>query len=138
MSHDNVPPPYRPVGGQMPSTVYSGPPPRTWENAPKVVKSWAYPLSWLGIIGLPIILLVNLAKAEDVIAKVILIVVFGLFFILQIWLNRALRAGKQAAWTVQMVMSILGLIGFPIGTLINGVILASWFKPETKEWFGAR
>lgn len=48
----------------------------------------------------------------------------------------AIRKGIPGAWRQQAVLSILGLINFPLGTLLNGLLLAKWFKPEVKAWFG--
>lgn len=55
---------------------------------------------------------------------------------LYLWIIRALGQGVTAVWYVELVLSIIGLPGFPIGTIINGLILFYWVKPETKAWFG--
>jgi hypothetical protein len=138
LSYNNVPPPYRPVGGQMPPTVYSGPSPRTWANAPKIVRGWAYPLSWLGIVFWGILLVSSLMMAEEMLIKVMAAAACAAFFSVTIWLNRGLKTGAQAAWILQIVFSTLWLVAFPLWTIVNGYILTSWFKPETKAWFEMR
>lgn len=112
---------------------------RDWQSAPPIVKGWAYPLTWLGIVVFPLLIIAVLATggnsqspAEGIAAAV----VYGVFFVVTIWLNRALKKGTAVAWTVQIILSVLGLCGFPVGTLIHGYILSQWFKPETKAWFG--
>lgn len=40
------------------------------------------------------------------------------------------------AWTVSVIFAILGLINFPIGTIISIIILIYLFKPEIKAVFG--
>ena len=114
---------------------------RDWKSAPPIVKGWAYPLTWLGIIILPLIIIAAIAGVGDNQSTFERIAAAGLYSVLlavDIWLNRALKKGTSAAWTVQMIISILGLCGFPVGTLIHGYILSQWFKPETKAWFGVQ
>lgn len=64
------------------------------------------------------------------------LIVVALIFAMFAWLNRALKNGKPAAWTAQIVVSVFGLLGFPLGTAVHAYILSQWFKPETKAWFG--
>lgn len=42
---------------------------------------------------------------------------------------------KSYGRTIQMVLSFIGLLGFPVGTAINGLILWYLFKPEVKGSF---
>lgn len=42
----------------------------------------------------------------------------------------------QAAWTWALVLAALSLTSIPIGMAVGIYILNSWFKPETKAWFG--
>lgn len=107
-----------------------------WQNAPKIVKGWAYPLTWLAMIGLAVFLIVcvcNEMPAANKIAGVLFLVAL---MALVLWLNNALRKGVPVAWTVQIILSIIGLASFPLGTLIHGYILSQWFTPENKAWFG--
>jgi hypothetical protein len=129
MSMDHRPPPYR---QPLPVTAQ-----REWRNAPPIVKGWAYPLTWLAIVVFPILIAVVLVNGDlEAAGRLFLGGLYSCLFVLSIWLNRALKRGLSAAWVVQLVMSVLGLLGFPIGTLIHGYILSQWFKPETKAWFG--
>ncbi|MBV9867085.1 MAG: hypothetical protein JO316_17155 [Abitibacteriaceae bacterium] len=76
------------------------------------------------------------ARGAGPVGGIVMAFFYGLLLAVDIWLNRALKQGTPAAWTVQIVLSALGLCGFPIGTLIHGYILSQWFSPETKAWFG--
>ncbi|KAA0005513.1 MAG: hypothetical protein FE045_05030 [Thermoplasmata archaeon] len=42
------------------------------------------------------------------------------------------------ARTVAIIFAIIGLLGFPIGTIISIIILWYLFKPEIKEAFGVQ
>lgn len=111
-----------------------------WQSAPPIVRGWAYPLTWLAIVVFPILILVSLMGGDKDLSspgeRIILAAIYALFFGGAIWLNRALKKGAPAAWIVQIIFSALGLLGFPLGTIIHGYILSQWFKPETKAWFG--
>jgi hypothetical protein len=139
MERLDPPPPIPTPDGHVQPAPAAAPTRVDWQNAPPVVKGWAYTLSWLSIIGCAIFLLVTwFGEDVEVVEKIVMSVLYGGFFALSIWLNRGLRHGKRAAWTVQLVLSCLGLLGFPLGTMINGYILSHWSKPETKAWFGMR
>jgi hypothetical protein len=43
---------------------------------------------------------------------------------------------KSWARTLLLVLAIIGLLGFPIGTIINAIILWYIFQPEVKTAFG--
>ena len=120
-----------------------------WSTAPKVVKGWAYPLTWLGIIVLPMLIGVLLLSGANfgmgpsigspptsAVERGVAALLYGVLLGVNIWLNRALKAGKPAAHTVQTVLSCLGLLAFPLGTAIHIYILTQWFRPEVKAWFG--
>ncbi len=133
--------PYRPPIASPDGNVAPLPPASTvrgdWKSAPKIVRGWAYPLTWLGIIILPFILAGSLLSGNaSGAARVGVAVLYGILLGGDIWLNRALRTGNRAAWTGQIVLSCFGLLGFPLGTAIHAYILSQWFKPETKAWFG--
>jgi len=51
------------------------------------------------------------------------LVFYGGFGALYGWLIGALRRGVPAAWNVQAVVSVLGLLAFPLGTLLHLLIL---------------
>jgi len=110
-----------------------------WKDAPPIVKGWAYPLTWLSIIIMPLLILMSIIGVEPdegVIEKIVTAGFLSLMWGIAIWHNRALKKGLSYAWGTQIVLSVLGLFGFPLGTLINIYILSQWGKPETKRWFG--
>jgi uncharacterized membrane protein YeaQ/YmgE (transglycosylase-associated protein family) len=108
-----------------------------WKSAPKIVKNWAYQLTWVVLFFLTIGLLAGLFSVwESAGEKVFGVVFTGLIAALFLWLGRALKNGAPAAWTVQIIVSVIGLLFFPFWTLVNIYVLSQWFKPETKAWFG--
>ncbi|MBI4432548.1 MAG: hypothetical protein HY592_03595 [Candidatus Omnitrophica bacterium] len=78
----------------------------------------------------------------------ILLIVSLIFMGLFILLGMGLLQGKKAAWYAQVVLSIIGLLGFPIalsvtgflgfpvGTVIHAVILFIFFRPSIRGYFG--
>jgi hypothetical protein len=118
---------------------YSAPLPTRgdWKSAPGAVRGWAYPLTWLALIFLPFgILMSALGDARSGAAeKIGLVVFFCVLWAFEFWHNRNLKAGKGVAWTTQIVLSCLGLLGFPLGTAIHAYLLSQWFKPDVKAWF---
>ena len=139
MESPNSPPPIPTPDGQMSPPAAFALTRGDWHNAPKIVRGWAYPLTWLAIVVLAIFVVVALFSGDMPLSgKLGLAAFYGVFLAINIWLNGALKKGVQAAWTVQLIMSILGLLAFPLGTLIYGYIPSQWFKPENKAWFGLR
>ena len=57
---------------------------------------------------------------------------FGAYFLL---IGLGLLKKKRYAWYMQVAMSVLGLLGFPVGTIINGVILAFFFRSSIRSHF---
>lgn len=53
------------------------------------------------------------------------------------WLRRELRRRNATAWKVQTILSFVGLLAFPVGTLVFYSILRKWFTPEVRTWFAA-
>lgn len=49
--------------------------------------------------------------------------------------GQGLLRGKKMAWYAQVMMSVLGLFGFPIGTVLNGIILYFFFQPPIRNYF---
>ncbi|MCA1595463.1 MAG: hypothetical protein LC772_03435, partial [Chloroflexi bacterium] len=47
-------------------------------------------------------------------------------------------AGKRtsAGYYTVLVLSFLGLLALPLGTIVSIYILTKWFKPELKAWYG--
>lgn len=53
------------------------------------------------------------------------------------WAYRALGRGEPSfVWTIELTLFALGLIGFPIGTVVCGLLIYFWTRSETREWFG--
>lgn len=124
-----------------------------WKSAPTIVKSWAYPLTWLGIIGFPLgIFGAWVRVSRSGVAALLVLILFVVLFAAVIWLNRNLKKGTSSAWQVQIAVSSFPILNLPIslfaftrgGNPIGGIIrfaihayvLSQWFKPETKAWFG--
>jgi len=59
-------------------------------------------------------------------------VLIGLIVLIITW---GLWNLKEWAWFIAVVFAVLGLLHFPIGTLINLFILWYLFKPEVKAAF---
>ncbi|OIO38024.1 MAG: hypothetical protein AUJ72_03330 [Candidatus Omnitrophica bacterium CG1_02_46_14] len=60
----------------------------------------------------------------------------GLFFALyHLILGIGLLKGKGAAWYVQIVTAIIGLILIPYGTIVSIVILIFFFQSNVREFF---
>jgi hypothetical protein len=72
--------------------------------------------------------------AVMIVFAVILVVllIFGLFYL---FLGLGLLKGQKWAWYVQIGLSILGLLGFPLGTVIGAVILFFFFQHSIREYF---
>ena len=109
---------------------------RTWRNAPSGVRD-ARIIIVLNMIYEVLVLamaaggLLRNAPLGSPLVCALLAVIFAV----QVWLLMSLRRGKPGAWEVTLVLSVLGLLAFPVGTLINIILLVKWFKPETKAWF---
>lgn len=107
-----------------------------WQTAPPIVKSWVYPLSWLALVVLPLMMISALYMEVSQTERNIVFLIYAAFFLVVLWINRGIKKGARSVWAVQMILSVVGLLGFPIGTLIHGWILSQWFKPDVKAWFG--
>ncbi len=113
---------------------------RTWSNAPMGVRN-ARALAWLGALGcgctliMLIVLVVTSALSQDI-SRTIVLLIDSIMFPFYVSLINGLKIGSKMAYKVQRVLSIIGLINLPVGTLINAYILFYWTKPETKAWFG--
>ena len=81
-----------------------------WQSAPKIVKGWAYPLSWLAIVfSVFAIIVVPFASDFSPGQKLGGMVFYAVLLALYGWLNRALKNGTPVGWTAQMILSLLGL-----------------------------
>jgi len=61
---------------------------------------------------------------------------FFLFGVVAFVIGWGLWTLQGWAWTVAVIFAIIGLINFPIGTIISVIILLYLFKPEIKAVFG--
>jgi hypothetical protein len=147
---NNIPPIPTPDGNLPPVTL--GGVRGDWQSAPAVVRSWAYPLTWLGIVLLPFVILGTFAMLRQLGAPAmnyLMLLFFAFLFSADVWLNLNLKKGTPGAWTVQIAVSALiilnslvnavtggSVVGGLAGLAIHGYILSQWFSPETKAWFG--
>ena len=65
--------------------------------------------------------------------SILLVSLLFLFYFLFIGIG--LLNGKTLAWYLQIAMSILGLLGFPIFTILNAIILFSFFGVPVRKYF---
>ncbi|MCZ6697287.1 MAG: hypothetical protein O7A63_12190 [Acidobacteria bacterium] len=71
-------------------------------------------------------------------APMIMAVVAGvmvLFSVIYLVCGIGLWKMKSYGRTMQLVLSFVGLLGFPIGTVVSGLIIWYLFKPEIKAQF---
>ena len=69
-------------------------------------------------------------------ALFLVLLVGTLFFMLyHLFLGLGLLKGKGAAWYVQVVAAVLGLIMIPYGTIISIVILIFFFRSNVRNFF---
>ena len=66
---------------------------------------------------------------------ILLLVTSLLSFVFFLVIGVGLLRAKPYAWYLQLAMSILGLVGFPIWTILNGVILYYFFQPPVRGYF---
>ena len=120
-----IPSPFEPL---RPTTAFVLQAPRVWKDAPKIVKGWASPLMWLAIIVLPIVILAilfgGISNIRQPGERIGMAFFYLAFWAVAIWHNRSLKKGAPHAWVTRIVLSILGLCGFPLGTFINIYILS--------------
>ncbi len=57
------------------------------------------------------------------------------FFIFFLLIGIGLLKGSKLAWYLQIAMSVLGLLGFPIGTILNALILVFFFQAPVRDYF---
>ncbi len=65
----------------------------------------------------------------------VMLVMCLIMSVLFLLLGLGLLKGNKAAWYIQISLSILGLLAFPVGTIINGVILFFFFKREIRDYY---
>ncbi len=76
----------------------------------------------------------NMSFGVTVFFGVLLVIclIMGALFTL---LGMGLLKGSKAAWYIQIALSIMGLLAFPFGTIVNGVILFLFFKREIRDFY---
>ncbi len=57
---------------------------------------------------------------------------FALFYL---WIGIGLLKARKIAWYFQVALSVIGLIGFPFGTILNTVILVLFFQSPVRSYF---
>ena len=107
-----------------------------WKSAPQIVRSVRFLNLFITIMAGLGVLLGTALLGDSQSEGIQFMVISGLVCAFFGWLAWAQRRGLKAGWIVQIVVSILGLPGFPVGTLLSAYILLNWFSPETKHWFG--
>jgi len=89
----------------------------------------------LGIIGYTLLSSLGIVKMKT--AEITLLVLSFGFNVIALsifaWLFRGLGRYNQAARRVQIFFSIIGLLLFPVGTLLHAIVLHSLFKSDVKE-----
>ncbi len=56
-------------------------------------------------------------------------------FVLTLMLAIGLLRGRKWAWFGQVASSIIGLLGFPVSTIINIFLLVFLFQPNARNYF---
>ncbi len=68
-----------------------------------------------------------------VFAFLLILGLVGLVFSLLVGVG--LLRGRKFAWFIQVILSVFGLLGFPVFTVINALILVFFFQSRTREYF---
>lgn len=50
-----------------------------------------------------------------------------------VWLGVALLRARKWAWFAQVTLSVIGLLNFPVGTVLNAVILVFFFRDPVRQ-----
>ena len=59
------------------------------------------------------------------------VIIAGLYF----GVAAGLKKGMPGAWVGAIVLAVIGLFNFPIGTIISIIILVYLFTPNVRKWF---
>jgi hypothetical protein len=62
---------------------------------------------------------------------IVLFLIIGIFYFITGW---GLLNLKKWSWYIALILALIGLIGFPIGTIISIIVL--WYLWRTKSYFG--
>ncbi len=65
----------------------------------------------------------------------VLLIICLIMAVLFLLLGMGLLKGSKVSWYIQIALSILGLLAFPLGTIINGVVLFLFFKREIRDFY---
>lgn len=136
-----------PFRAPLPATrtaAHTGRAARSLSDAPVVVRVvrvlWLLPLVVTGSVVLAIVVWPLWAGTSSGVQDPALLIVWfsimGGTWLVSLLLSAAIGRGHLAAWYVELVLLILGLVAFPVGTVLSGLILFFWLKPETRGWFG--
>ena len=93
----------------------------------------------LGIILILLIISVAIPQMSmgiPLLPVLILLAILTLITAIFVWLFINIGKLNPSARRVQILFSILGLLEFPIGTILHGIILVGMFREDTKEAFG--
>lgn len=60
---------------------------------------------------------------------------FALFLTFSFYVGLGLLKGQKLAWYLQVAVSIVGLLAFPVGTVLNGLILVFFFQAPVRTHF---
>lgn len=62
---------------------------------------------------------------------VVLFLIIAIFYFITGW---GLLNLKKWSWYIALILSIIGLVGFPVGTIISVIVL--WYLWKTRNYFG--
>lgn len=87
------------------------------------------------VLGAVSLMLPLMSKAESLGSGLIIGPIYIVLGVVSVIVGRGLRALKPWARTTSIVFAFIGLLGFPIGTLINGYILYLLLSEKGKRIF---
>lgn len=76
----------------------------------------------------------NLSMGMNLLFGILLMggLAFAVFYLL---IGVGLLKGQKLAWYFQIALSAFGLLGFPLGTVINAIILIFFFQQNIRTYF---
>lgn len=77
--------------------------------------------------------LTSAAGAGVVLVSIFLLALALVFY--NLFVGIALLKAKKIAWFLQVAASIVGLLGFPVWTILNGIILFLFFQKPVRDYF---
>jgi hypothetical protein len=129
-------------GASLASTTTAPPPPPPPATTYQPPPTTAYPgerpagVTLLGVLAviagiLQIISGLILAAITNSGGFIVLFLIIGIFYFITGW---GLLNLKKWSWYIALILALIGLIGFPIGTIISIIVL--WYLFKTKSYFG--